>query len=204
MAERRTALAERRAQDAEDLRAAYTRADLLAREMDHRIKNLFTVIGAMISLAGRQSSEARPAMEALRGQVNALSIAHGLGSGQGQARMAELGDVVRAAVKPYEGGGHRITVAGPEVELPVEVLSPLGLILHELATNAVKYRRARARRARAFDVRWTRDGGGGGHRLAGAFWHGARWRCRCRVAATRARASARCSCGRRRSRSARS
>ena len=137
--ERRISRAERSAQEADALRLAYEKTDLLAREMDHRTKNLFTVIGAMISLTGRSETDLRLAMEKLRGRVNALALAHGVAQGRAERRFATMGDVVEATLGPYDAPDLEVVVEGPMVDLPIGIVSPLGLILHELATNSVKY-----------------------------------------------------------------
>ncbi len=137
--ERRTTAAERSAADVTALRAAVGRSDLLAREMDHRVKNLFSVIGAMVSHTGRTETDLKPAMEGLRGRINALSVAHAVSQGGIGDRFANLGAVVEATLAPFHVGDGRVSVTGPTLDLPVRVLSSLGLILYELATNAVKY-----------------------------------------------------------------
>lgn len=137
--ERRTARAERLATEAGVVRKAFERSDLLAREMDHRIKNLFTVIGAMISFTGRSETDLQPAVAALRGRVNALAIAHAVGTGSHGKRLATVEQVADAILAPYKGEGRSISCGGPAVDLAEAKISPLGLILHELATNAIKY-----------------------------------------------------------------
>jgi two-component system CheB/CheR fusion protein len=53
---------------------------------------------------------------------------------------ASLTDLVRDQLAPFtESGGERITVAGPNIMLRPEAAEAIGLALHELATNAVKY-----------------------------------------------------------------
>ncbi len=137
--ERRTTLAEAAARDTMALREARERSDLLARELNHRVKNLFAVILAIVSRSGREETDVKEAMSKLRDRIHALSVAHSVSIGQLETRSAALQDLAEAALAPYRDGPARITLEGPPVSLPVVAVTPLGLILHELSTNAAKY-----------------------------------------------------------------
>ncbi len=137
--ERRTTRAEHGARDAAALRAAYQRSDLLVREMDHRIKNLFTIVGAMISHSGRTETDLKPALATLRGRINALSVAHSVSQGSLERRSADLRHVVEATLAPFRTAEHSVEIAGDALALPVGLVSSLGLIFYELATNSSKY-----------------------------------------------------------------
>ncbi|QPH52874.1 sensor histidine kinase [Pontivivens ytuae] len=157
--ERRTTLAEAAARDAAALREARERSDLLARELNHRVKNLFAVILAIISRSSRDESDVQTALGKVRDRVHALSVAHSVSIGQLETRAAALQDLAEAALAPYRDTGAQITIEGPAVSLPISAVTPLGLILHELSTNAAKYG-ALCRDGGALDIRWetTRDG----------------------------------------------
>ena len=62
------------------------------------------------------------------------------------------------------GIASRVRMSGPEVQLPAEVATPLGLILHELATNAVKHGALKARSGRV-DLEWEKVEAKGPERL---------------------------------------
>lgn len=112
--------------------------DILLGEMRHRMKNLFGVIQ---SLAHRTAVEGRTA-EQFRsdflGRFAALMEAEDLAfSGQDGTALASLFDRVLA---PYRSDPAAIAIEpGPAVKLPPRVLISLSLVIHELATNAVKY-----------------------------------------------------------------
>ncbi|MBM2576970.1 CHASE3 domain-containing protein [Jannaschia sp. Os4] len=143
--ERRTAAAEARAREADDLRAARARSDLLAREMDHRVKNLLAVVLSIVSLSAKGAApEARPALKRLRERLHGLSLAHSAAQEQDARGGVALGTLVDRTLAPYRDGtdgrgGPRIATHGPPIHLPVSMVTPLGLVLHELATNAVKH-----------------------------------------------------------------
>ena len=141
--ERRTATAEARAREADELRRARERSDLLARELNHRVKNLFSVILSIVSLSGRGASdEVKRAVAGLRERIHALSLAHAVSQGQLDQEIIGLGELLNSTLAPYRGAGddsERLTLKGPPVEVPVKAVTPLGLVTHELATNAAKY-----------------------------------------------------------------
>lgn len=133
------ARAEVEAAQAAELAKARDRADLLARELNHRVKNLFAVVLAIVKLGARNQPEARPVTEAIGQRIHALVAAHEITQGQLDHPEAPLGKLVEAALAPYRSGELQARIEGPEIALPARVLTPLGLVLHELATNAVKY-----------------------------------------------------------------
>lgn len=137
--ERRTVLAEAAARDADDLREAQARSDLLARELNHRVKNLFAVILSIVVLSAREETDVKRLVANIRSRIYALSLAHAVSQGQSGGEIVALREVVSAILKPFENEQGRIKLEGENVELPAKAVTPLGLVIHELATNAVKY-----------------------------------------------------------------
>ncbi len=135
----RTADAEGRAAGAAELAVARDRADLLARELNHRVKNLFAVVLAIVKMTGRGHPEAAPTVDRIAERIHALLTAHEVTQGHSAHRSARLTDLIEIALKPYRSPDHRCQITGPEVKLPERAVVPLGLVLHELTTNAVKY-----------------------------------------------------------------
>lgn len=135
----RTAEAEATAAQAEQLRAARDRADLLARELNHRVKNLFAVVLAIVRMSGRENPEGREAINQVAGRIEALTRAHAVTQGSPRFRTARLVELVETALAPYRSGESHCDISGPDVDLPERAVVPVGLVLHEMATNAVKY-----------------------------------------------------------------
>lgn len=153
-AERRRSQAEAEAGQAQALREANHRAELLARELNHRVRNLFTVILSIVSLSGRKPASNDDVVADIRARIRALSLAHSASQGDHGTAMIQLGPVIGRTMEPYaDGDGIRVRVSGPEVELPARMVTSIGLIIHELATNAVKYGALSAPGGRV-DIHW--------------------------------------------------
>jgi two-component sensor histidine kinase len=139
-AERSRSLAEAEAGQAAVLREANERTELLARELNHRVQNLFSVILSIVTLSGRKRAPSHELVNDIRDRIRALSLAHSASQGGYGPTRVGLGPVVVTTMAPYaDAGAARVRVNGPEVDLSVRMVTPLGLIIHELATNAVKY-----------------------------------------------------------------
>ena len=135
----RTARAEAMAEQAGALAAARDRADLLARELNHRVKNLFAVVLAIVKLSARDKPEAKEVTEGIASRIRALLTAHEVSQGALEEPVASLGALVETTLSPYRSSRLTAELTGEEVLLPAEKITPLGLVLHELTTNAVKY-----------------------------------------------------------------
>jgi two-component sensor histidine kinase len=124
------------------------RHDLLARELQHRTKNLLAVIQAIAS-ASLQQSQGR---EAFFSRLHALAAAQDLiinAAGRG----ALMKDIVGNAVESF---GTRVVAEGPEVFLNPNAAQGFALVIHELATNAVKHG-AMTTDNGTVSVRWSLD-----------------------------------------------
>lgn len=135
----RAARAEAEAAQAAVVREARDRADLLARELNHRVKNLFAVILAIVQMSARDKPEAKEVTESIAQRIRALLTAHEVSQGEIDRPVASLRALVETSLAPYRSSKHSAEIEGPDVMLPAKRVTPLGLVLHELTTNAVKY-----------------------------------------------------------------
>lgn len=135
----RAARAEAEASQAAAVGEARDRADLLARELNHRVKNLFAVVLAIVQMSARDKPEAKPVTDAIGQRIRALLTAHEVSQGELDRPVASLEELVETSLAPYRSQKQTAEIEGPQVMLPAKHVTPLGLILHELTTNAVKY-----------------------------------------------------------------
>lgn len=153
----RGARAEVEAAQARVLAEARDRADLLARELNHRVKNLFAVVLAIVKLSARDAPEARPVTNGIADRIMALLKAHEVSQGElGQATVG-LSVLIETTLAPYRSPALTASIEGPAVTLDGRTITPLGLVLHELTTNAVKYG-AWSRPGGTIAVEWVREG----------------------------------------------
>ena len=137
------------ARDITEKRRAEERQQLLIREMAHRVKNLFAVSSGVVSLSARYAGNSDDLATAIRERLGALSRAHALtlpktaGDALEATRPTTLHTLIRTIMLPYEedidGKGARVAIHGPDVPIAAGVVTNLALLLHEFATNAVKY-----------------------------------------------------------------
>jgi two-component sensor histidine kinase/CHASE3 domain sensor protein len=154
--ERRRAEAARSARDAAELRRANQRAELLLRELNHRVKNIFAVVMAIVAMASRRYPASKAIGEDIRARIHALSLAHSASMGDTDVDAVPLRTLLERTLEPYRTEG-RIALTGPNVAVPDRAITPLGLIVHELATNAAKHG-ALAAEAGHIDVVWAPRG----------------------------------------------
>ncbi|MBU0669840.1 MAG: CHASE3 domain-containing protein [Alphaproteobacteria bacterium] len=152
----RTARAEAEAAQAMMLGEARDRADLLARELNHRVKNLFAVVLAIVQLSARDKPEAKPVTDSIAERIRALLTAHEVSQGELDRPVASLRALVETSLAPYRSARLQATIEGDEILLPAAQVTPLGLVLHELTTNAVKY--GAWSQGGTIEVRWDRQG----------------------------------------------
>jgi two-component sensor histidine kinase len=140
----------------------------LAREAEHRAKNILATVQATVHLTRARS--AAEMKQAIAGRVQALANVHSLFVASRWAG-AELQSLVVQELLPYgEKESGRVSIAGPDILLAPNTANTLAIALHELATNAAKYgalsvsqggvrvdwhRRADGR----FTLRWSEIGG---------------------------------------------
>lgn len=134
------------ARDVTERRRAEERQALLLREMDHRVKNLFALTGSLVQLSARSAETPAELAKSVVDRLTALSRAHSLTMTEASAVVPATGSdrglhaLLSAILEPFQSDRtERIIVEGDDTELPNDMITPLALLLYELATNAVKH-----------------------------------------------------------------
>ena len=112
---------------------------LLVDELNHRVKNMLTVVISLATQTLRRSPTLEAFSEAFLGRIHALTAAYSLLSSESWQTVA-LRDILMEEFRPFqEGDGGNIAMSGPRVLLEPRAALALGMAVHELTTNAVKY-----------------------------------------------------------------
>ncbi|AWN37338.1 sensor histidine kinase [Methylobacterium radiodurans] len=136
------------------LRAALARQDLLAREMSHRVKNSLAIVASLLALQAR-SVESGPDGEAVRAalidartRVEAIAGVHDQlwrqGDGQGEGGTPgeiDLAPFLETLTANLQSGAprHRLVCTATPLRIAADQAIPIGLLVNELVTNAIKY-----------------------------------------------------------------
>ncbi|MFB2567584.1 PAS domain S-box protein [Rhizobium sp. IMFF44] len=134
------------ARDISERRRLEHRQKLLLREMNHRIKNLFSVASALISQTKRSAQSVDELADRLQERLAALTRAHDLilpdlisGEANGN-RKTTLFALLEAILAPFRDASQtRLKVEGTDVAVGGTAVTSLALIFHEFATNSAKY-----------------------------------------------------------------
>lgn len=119
--------------------------ELVARELDHRIKNLFALVNGLVSLSVREAPELAPVAGKLRRRLEALHNAHHYvrisGTDANSATVGGLKGLIEAILRPYAGPGDTpaAKIDGDNAPIDTGETTSFALLIHELATNSVKY-----------------------------------------------------------------
>jgi two-component sensor histidine kinase len=150
----------------QSLQRALQEQETLAREMSHRVKNLFSMIDALIRISGKSVATAEEMTKLLSGRLQALASAHALVrrsfSPSGQLpQSSNLKALIKAIVVPHERPAadavSRFLIEGPPVACGEHATNGIALVFHELTTNAAKYGALRCDKG-TIDVTWQQDG----------------------------------------------
>lgn len=118
---------------------AQERQQMLMGELNHRIKNILATVQSIAYQTIRRTTDPQHFYEKFQGRLMALGKAHSLLT-RSQWKGANLRDIIEEQALPFrEGKGERILLSGDAVELSPDQAVVLGMVFHELLTNAVKH-----------------------------------------------------------------
>jgi two-component sensor histidine kinase len=146
MVTRTTAIAIERSVNEQARERAEAQRNLLLRELNHRVKNVFTLVDSLLMMSARSATSAEAFATAVRGRLRALNKAHELVQpGLSEIEIAEpravpLKRVIADILAPYvQSDSEKFMLSGPDLQVSPQSITGIALILHELATNAAKY-----------------------------------------------------------------
>ncbi|CAN5159769.1 hypothetical protein BH10PSE1_BH10PSE1_03160 [soil metagenome] len=116
--------------------AAVQRQKLMIDELNHRVKNTLATVQSIAMQTARSNTDPKAFAESFQARLMSLSHTHDLLT-RSHWEGAELRDILRHETEAHEA--HRISANGPPVPLGPAFALSLGMIFHELATNAAKY-----------------------------------------------------------------
>ena len=118
--------------------------EMMAGELHHRMKNLFALASSLTSVAARKSTSKEEMTKDLMQRLRALSEAHGMirPEMKDQSPARDLGQLLAVLLKPYVDAGpedDRVVISIPPLLVGEQSATAIALIVHELATNSIKY-----------------------------------------------------------------
>jgi len=130
--------------DVTERKKAEEAREMLAGEMNHRVKNILSITSALTAISSRSTTTKEEMAKDLRQRIVALSRAHDMvrpDLSQGR-KAALLGDLLTNLLEPYSiknSDVERIVISTPEILVGDKSAMTLALVVHELATNSIKY-----------------------------------------------------------------
>ena len=119
--------------------AAALRQNLLMAELDHRVKNTLATIQVLVHQTRTGKTSLDAFADALESRIGAMASAHSLLAAN-RWQGVTVRSLVEEELAPFRTSApNRLTMAGDEFTLTSKAAFSLSLVLHELATNAVKY-----------------------------------------------------------------
>jgi len=153
------------ARDITQRRRAEEREKILMAELDHRVKNVLARVD-MVALSSRNGiSSIDEFTRSLKGRIQSMATAHALLSQKGWHGVG-LEALVRNQLAPYADAN--IAIQGTDVTLTAAAIQAMGMVLHELVTNAAKYGALSVPTGRVA-VSWDRKPNGRGTNLVFAW-----------------------------------
>lgn len=151
--------------DVSDRLRAEERQRLLMLELDHRVKNNLAVVVSLAEHTLHTATSLPEFSEGFLGRVRALARMHTL-LAQSRWKGAPLRELLERSLEAFTAGDRgRISMVGPDVSLVTREASSINMVVHELATNAVKYGALSAPDGRVL-IEWSVADEGAGETLA--------------------------------------
>lgn len=161
--------------DIHDAKTVAETNELLSHELSHRIKNIFSVVGSLIALSAKEMPEAKEFALRFRERISSLGRAHEFVRPHSEGSRPTVGrttirGLLESLFSPYPAvSDGRLVISGDDAVVDDRGATPLALLFHELATNAIKYGSLStetgrvditiANRGETVSMRWAETGG---------------------------------------------
>jgi two-component sensor histidine kinase len=127
-------------EDVTDLKRTEHRLRTTIRELDHRVKNTLSTLQSLAASTAQSYSRLDEFLPAYRGRIEALARMHApLTEAKATLIPVKLSRLVDLVVSPLCATSSSVSTVGEDLSVSGRSVRPLGLTLHELATNAVKF-----------------------------------------------------------------
>ncbi|MGX7896847.1 HWE histidine kinase domain-containing protein [Tsuneonella sp. HG222] len=118
---------------------AQQQQELLIAELNHRVRNILTLIRSLVGQSKRDAKNIEDFAEVIGGRVRALALAHDNITRE-HWNAASLHELIRAEAEAYLNGKEtRVEIVGPDAMIVPEAYTVMALVLHEMITNSAKY-----------------------------------------------------------------
>ena len=125
--------------DLTDSKKTEEKTRLLLREVNHRVKNMLAILQSLASQTLRHAQSPERFTRAFSGRLSALATSHSLLSDQ-EWEDIDLVSLIQTQVKPYASHyAEQVTIEAQPIAINADAAIALGLVVHELATNAMQY-----------------------------------------------------------------
>ena len=111
---------------------------LLISELNHRVRNILNLMRGLLAQSRNTSSTLEEFTDNLDGRIQALARAHDQLTSE-QWEPSSLKALIECEFDAYAGSESRVVIEGPEVMVDAKAFTTLALVLHEMATNSIKY-----------------------------------------------------------------
>lgn len=148
------------ARDVTDRRRAEEQQKLLLGELNHRVKNTLATVQSLVVQSLRTAPDLSAFRQTFEARIIALAKTHDVLT-RSHWEGACLAEIFEEELAPYRCSGNRISLQGEDVFLTRSRALSLGLVVHELTTNAVKHG-ALSSELGTLDIKWeteTRENG---------------------------------------------
>jgi two-component sensor histidine kinase len=133
-------------------RAAEAQQEFLIAELHHRVKNTLATVQAVVQMSLRAATDLKSFGVSINSRIASLANTHTMLSEQQWAAIS-FRDLLASELAPYDRAG-RVTLDGPDFTMASQTAVTIGMVFHELSTNASKYGALRSPEG-SLAIEWT-------------------------------------------------